>query len=109
MSGLSVGRAELDVYAVETVEGREYRTAVECKNWATPVPQHVVHAFRTIVADAGVNTGYVVSRAGFQAGAHEAAGNTNIRLVTWSEFQQVLNNNGIGPSLLKRSVGNSMA
>lgn len=83
------GQVELDVYALEVVAGREYRTAVECKYWAERVPQHVAHSFRTVVADLGVNSGYIVSRAGFQAGAYQAVEKTNIRLLTWEEFQSL--------------------
>lgn len=82
------GQAEIDVLATETVRGREYKTLVECKNWANRVPQHVVHSFRTVVADLGANAGYIVSKAGFQAGAYQAAEHTNVKLLTWHEFQE---------------------
>lgn len=81
------GRAEIDVYATETVDDRTYTTLVECKNWTARVPQSVIHSFRTVVADSGANVGYIVSRAGFQAGALTGAELTNLRLVTWEEFQ----------------------
>jgi hypothetical protein len=83
------GAAEIDVLATEFVQGREYKTLIECKNWTARVPQNVVHGFRTVVADTGANTGYIVSRAGFQAGAYEAAANTNVKLLSWTEFQEV--------------------
>jgi restriction system protein len=83
------GSAEIDVFAIETVQGREYKTLVECKNWTARVPQNVVHGFRTVMGDVGANTGYVISKAGFQAGAYEAAANTNVRLLSWTEFQEV--------------------
>jgi hypothetical protein len=83
------GTAKIDVFAIETVQGREYKTLIECKNWTTRVPQNVVHGFRAVMADIGANTGYIISRAGFQAGAYEAAANTNIRLLSWAEFQEV--------------------
>lgn len=83
------GAAEIDVFAVETVQGREYKTLIECKNWSTRVPQNVVHGFRTVMADVGANTGYIISRVGFQSGAYEAAVNTNVRLLSWAEFQEV--------------------
>ena len=51
-------------------------------------PQSVVHSFRTVVADVGANTGYVVSKSGFQSGAYKAAEYTNVELLTWSEFQE---------------------
>jgi restriction system protein len=81
------GHVEIDVYATETVDHRTYTTLVECKNWAARVPQSVIHSFRTVVADTGANVGYIVSRAGFQTGAFSAAALTNLRLVTWEEFQ----------------------
>jgi hypothetical protein len=40
-----------------------------------------------VVADAGANVGYIIASAGFQSGAYEAAELTNIRLLTWPEFQ----------------------
>jgi hypothetical protein len=81
------GSVEIDVFAVEAVDSRTYTTLVECKNWAARVPKSVIHAFRTVVADSGANVGYIVSRAGFQSGALSAAELTNVRLVTWEEFQ----------------------
>jgi restriction system protein len=81
------GTVELDVYAEETVKGRTYSIAVECKNWSGNIPQHVVHSFRTVVADLGVNSGYIVAKRGFQSGAFSAADLTNIELLTWTEFQ----------------------
>jgi hypothetical protein len=82
------GKAEVDIFAKEVVEGREYLTIIECKHWTSRVPQAVVHGFRTVVVDLGANSGYIVSKAGFQTGAYEAAENTNIKLVTWEEFQE---------------------
>jgi restriction system protein len=81
------GRAEIDVFGQEAVEGRTYTVLCECKNWAARVPQNVIHGFRTVIADAGANLGYIISTAGFQSGARTAAEMTNVRLVTWLEFQ----------------------
>lgn len=81
------GNVELDVYAKEIVQGREYTTIVECKNWTSRVPQAIVHAFRTIVSDMGANSGYIVSKAGFQSGCFDVIEHTNIKLFTWEEFQ----------------------
>jgi hypothetical protein len=80
------GTVELDVYAEETVKGRRYSIACECKYWAARIPQSIVHGFRTVVADIGANIGYIVSKAGFQCGSFEASELTNLRLVTWEEF-----------------------
>jgi hypothetical protein len=84
---LARGKANIDVLATEHIQGRNYLTLIECKHWSSPVPQTVAHSFRTIVADAGANAGYIVSKAGFQSGAYEAVGHSNVKLLTWEEFQ----------------------
>lgn len=60
----------------------------ECKNWSTAVPKTIVHAFRTVVSDFGANTGYIISKKGFQRGAYDAAMNSNIKLMTFGQFQE---------------------
>jgi restriction system protein len=85
---LARGQAEIDVFAIEQVKGRRHLILCECKHWRNAVPQAVIHGFRTVVADAGANVGYLVSSCGFQAGAFTAAELTNLELVTWPEFQQ---------------------
>jgi restriction system protein len=80
------GTVDADVYAVEHTSPPNV-FVVECKNWKTAVSKSIIHAFRTVVADSGANTGLLISAAGFQKGAIEAAKYTNIRLVTWEEFQ----------------------
>lgn len=81
------GEVELDAYAEELIKGRKYSIAVECKYWSNNIPQHVIHSFRTVLADLGINAGYIVARTGFQSGAFSAADLTNIDLLTWDEFQ----------------------
>ncbi len=81
------GKVEIDVYAQETVDGRTSTVLCECKHWSSRVPQTVVHGFRTVLADSGAHVGYLISTAGFQSGALEAGEATNLRLVTWQEFQ----------------------
>lgn len=83
------GAVELDVYAEETVRGRKYAIACECKYWKSRIPQNVVHGFRTVVQDIGANIGYIISMEGFQSGAVSASDLTNLKLVTWEEFQDI--------------------
>ncbi|MEO1151106.1 MAG: restriction endonuclease [Pseudomonadota bacterium] len=83
------GKVNVDVYSEEEVDGIVHRTIYECKNWSSLVPQTVVHAFRTVVDETGVNRGYVISKKGFQSGAKESVKATNIELVTFEEFQKV--------------------
>ena len=51
------GIVELDVYAEETVRGRKYAIACECKCWKSRIPQTVVHGFRTVVQEIRANIG----------------------------------------------------
>jgi hypothetical protein len=90
-----------DVFAQKAVGGHTILIAVECKNWRKHIPQAVVHAFRTQVEDFGADAGYIVSSAGFQSGAYEAAKNTSIRLVTWDQFLTQFEPEGppLGPGL----------
>ena len=83
------GVVELDVYAEETVRGRKYAIACECKHWKSRIPQAVVHGFQTVVQEIGANIGYIVSMEGFQSGAVAASDLTNLKLVTWQEFQDI--------------------
>lgn len=83
------GQVEIDVLATENIQGREHKVLIECKNWKSKIPQSVVHGFRTVIGDIGANSGYIISKAGFQTGAYEAAANTNVKLLTWLEFQKM--------------------
>lgn len=82
------GDAEIDVYAEELNRGRQNVILCECKLWKKRVPKGVVHAFRTTVADCGANVGYIVGSGGFQSGADTAAKMTNVKLLTWEQFQE---------------------
>jgi len=68
---------------------------VECKYWKRPIPQTVVHAFRTVVADSGANVGLIVSLNGFQAGADSAALLSNVHLIDWYIFSRSLLKDGM--------------
>ncbi|MEO9338870.1 restriction endonuclease [Mesorhizobium sp. SB112] len=82
------GSVDVDVFAEETVDGIVHRIICECKYWKANIPKEIVHAFRTVMQETGANRGYIVSRAGFQKGAYEAAQATNIELLTFAEFQE---------------------
>lgn len=81
------GTKKVDVYAEEVHRGRKSIVLCECKHWNVRVPQDIVHSFLTIVSGTGANVGYIVGSSGFQSGAFESAELTNVRLVTWQEFQ----------------------
>ncbi|MEP2773117.1 MAG: restriction endonuclease [Fulvivirga sp.] len=81
------GRVELDVYAEETIKGRKYSIACECKHWKANVPQTIIHGFRTVVSDLGCNIGYIITTSDFQSGSLAASEMTNVELMTWENFQ----------------------
>ncbi len=83
------GQVEVDVYAEDSSTQPPSIYLCECKKWSSSVPQTVVHSFRTIVSDSGANFGLLVSSKGFQQGAIDAAKNSNIKLLTWVEFQEM--------------------
>lgn len=81
------GEVAIDVHAIDDSTIPPTKLLVECKHWSRPVPQTIVHAFRTVVVDTGANQGIVVSSQGFQRGAHVTSEFTNLKLVDWSEFE----------------------
>jgi hypothetical protein len=83
------GSKEIDVRVRDPQTSPASQYLCECKFWNKPIPQEVVHSFRTVVADYGAHRGFIISRAGFQAGAWEAVQNTNIDLVTFPELQAI--------------------
>lgn len=83
---LARGSVNIDVWAHDALSVPPQTYIVECKHWSNPVPQTVVHAFRTVVGDCGANWGAIVSSNGFQSGAYTAAQYSNVRLHTWNEF-----------------------
>lgn len=85
---LARGDVNVDVWADDGASPPNV-LIVECKQWARPVTKNVVHAFRAVTRDSGANTGLLVSSAGFQDGAVQAAAYSNVRLLTWAQFQHL--------------------
>lgn len=83
------GMVEIDVWAHDDSATPPQTYLIECKLWRKAVPKTVVHAFRTVVGDSGANWGAIVSSTGYQRGAVEAARYTNVRLLTWEQFQEL--------------------
>lgn len=82
------GTVEIDVYAVDTNSIDKIKYIIECKNWASFIPQTVVHAFTTVMHESGGNIGYIISKRGLQPGAVGYTKNTNIQGITFSDFQE---------------------
>ena len=79
-------KLEVDVYAEDNSIHRQI-IICECKYWNSNIPQSVVHAFRAQLDDIGANLGLLISKNGFQPGAVTAARFTNIKLLSWKEFE----------------------
>lgn len=81
------GTVEVDVFAIDELSVDKIQYIVECKNWATAIPQHVVHSFTTVMQETGANIGFIVSKVGLQAGAERYTQNTNIIGLTFEALQ----------------------
>jgi hypothetical protein len=81
------GKVEIDVFAVDEKSVDKIKYIVECKNWAKPVPQAVVHSFTTVMHEVGANMGFIVSKRGLQVGATQYTQHTNITGLSYAEFQ----------------------
>lgn len=79
------GNVTIDCFA-EKQNGHRTIIFAECKFWSKRIPQSIVHSFRTVVNDSGANSGFIISKAGFQKGAIDAVENSNITLMTYNEF-----------------------
>ena len=72
---------QIDVLTRHSVGLRQYRTAISCKNWNKKVGIPIVREFVSIVQDAGLNKGVIVSKMGFTNPAKTYAKSKNIGLV----------------------------
>jgi hypothetical protein len=86
---LARGTVEVDVFSVDMTTEPNIVYICEAKYWNKNVPKTVVHAFRSVVSDSGANVRLIISKKGFQRGAQEAAEYSNIRLMTFEEFEKM--------------------
>ena len=82
------GAVEIDVHATKKSTPIPTVVLSECKYWDKPVDQNVIYSFRSICADVGAHYGLIISKKGFQTGAHESREFTNIELLDFLEFQR---------------------
>jgi hypothetical protein len=87
---LARGTVDLDVLVRDTTTVPHSLYVCECKNWARRIPKSVVHSFRTVVSEIGANRGFLISRNGAQPGALEAAKFTNVVLMSWRHFEDIM-------------------
>jgi len=79
-------RHKIDVWAIFDFGGIEYKINIECKYWNTKVKKEQVSTLLGVLADIGAEKGIIVSKKGFQDGAHRLASYTNIDLLTFPEL-----------------------
>ncbi len=82
------GSVEIDVYAVDINSVDRIKYIIECKNWTNAIPQSVVHSFTTVMHETGGNIGFIISQKGLQSGAERYTKNTNIKGLTYLDFQK---------------------
>lgn len=78
---------DVDVYVKSHHVGFDVFWIVECKHWARKVTKLHVLALREIVADVGADRGILLSEAGFQSGAIEAATLTNVHVTSLGDLR----------------------
>jgi restriction system protein len=78
---------DIDVVVRSQHLGFDILWLVECKHWKTKVSKLHVLGLRQIVADLGADRGILLCEVGFQSGAIEAAGLTNIYPTSLADFK----------------------
>lgn len=78
---------DVDVFVKTKFLGENITWVVEAKHWKSKVTKAQVLALRSIVDDIGADRGFIISTAGFQSGAFEAAESTNVKLKTFDELK----------------------
>lgn len=78
---------DIDVLVKTKFLGEDLTWIVEAKKWKKRVNKLQVLGLRTIVDDIGADRGFIISEAGFQSGAYEAAENTCVKLKTFNELK----------------------
>jgi len=84
LTGLK-GSHQIDVYWKFNLNGVEYQTAIECKNYKSPIDIGKIRAFNDTLNDIQNINGVFVAKSGFQSGAIEYAKNSKIKLLELRE------------------------
>lgn len=79
---------DVDVLVKTKFLGEDLTWIVEAKKWKSKVSKDKVLTLRTIADDIGVNKAFIISEAGFQLGAYEAAENSNVALRTFEDLKR---------------------
>jgi len=79
---------DIDVLVKSHHVGFDITWIVECKHWKKSISKLHVLALREIVSDVGADRGILLSEAGFQSGAREAANLTNVQVTSLNEMRE---------------------
>ena len=79
------GQHQIDVYWRFELSGVEYQTAIECKNYSSPVKCNDIRAFESALDDIQNINGIFVAKSGYQSGAIEYAINSKIKILELRE------------------------
>ena len=79
---------DIDVFVKTRFLGENLAWVIEAKHWKSKVTKSQVLTLRSIVDDLGADRGFIISLSGFQSGALEAAGKTNVSLKTFDELKE---------------------
>lgn len=124
VTGRSGVEHQIDVLTTHSDGIHNYDTAIECKYWKDKVNKDIVMKVASIIEDAGITKGVIVTRNGFTQDGLDYAKFKNIGLVTlreWSEnddnttpqeiefgiLQINMNIKVTGPKLLQIDLGNN--
>lgn len=88
VTGKSGVHHQIDVLTTHSDGGHSYETAIECKYWNKKVNKDVVMKLSSIMEDAGISKGIIVTRIGFTKDGEDYAKFKNIGLVTLSEWNE---------------------
>lgn len=83
---------DIDVLVKMFRAGFEITWVIECKHWKSKVSKLHVLGLRSIVQEIGADRGILLSEAGFQSGAIEAAQLTNVVVTSLADVMQSAQN-----------------
>lgn len=83
------GDVDIDVFAIDVNSVNKDKYIVECKWWNNKIPQTVIHAFTTVMSETGGNFGFIITKEGLQSGAIKYLDYTNIKALTFVDFQKI--------------------
>jgi len=75
------GTYQIDIYAMFTAMGVEFKVIAECKRYSSPVSREKVAVLADKVRSIGAHKGILISTCGFQSGAYEYAKKHGIALL----------------------------